>query len=128
MKFAGGEPFLDLSSRVRFPQAVVVERDHLNFSEALGTPAQNRFCTPNNQQPLSLDGDPCCLCRHGLLHFVPVWQHPGPDARMLLERRIKSPQSRHQKISKISQRLLLKEGKRLRIASGVWPYIGGGRR
>ncbi len=90
VQFACTEPLLDLSSRDRFCEGVVVERDHIDFGATLGTPGQNCFCAPNDQQRLCLNGDPGCFRGHGLLHFVNPGCIPGPNARMLLECRIKS--------------------------------------
>src|SRR5258708_39670489 len=90
VQFACSEPLLDLRSRDRFSDAVVAKCDHINFGATTRTPGQNCFCAPNDQQRLSLNGDPGCFCRHGLLHFVKLGCIPGPNAHMLLEGRIKS--------------------------------------
>ena len=91
---ACAQPLLDLRSRDGSREAFVVERDHIHFRATTGTPGQKRFCASNHQQRLRLNGDPGGFRGHGLLHFAPFVDSgciPGPNARMLLERRIKSP-------------------------------------
>jgi hypothetical protein len=88
VQFACIEPLLDLSSRDRFREGVFVECDHINLSATTGAPGQDCFCAPNDQQHLSLNGDPGCS--RGWLHLVNLGCVPGSNARMLLEYGIKS--------------------------------------
>jgi hypothetical protein len=109
VEFACTVPLLDLSRDSRFREAVVVERDHINLRATAGTPRRNCSCAPNDQRSFSLEGDPGCFRHHRSLHFVDLGCIPCPNARMLLEWRIKSPQKRPKKFSKCSQRLVSKE-------------------
>jgi len=70
VQIACSEPLLDLSSRDRFRKGVTAERDDIHVGAATGTPGQNCFCAPNDQQRLCLNSDPSFFRRHGLLPFV----------------------------------------------------------
>lgn len=89
MQLACAEPLLELGSHDRFRQRIVVNGDDLHFGVTLGTPGQNCFCAPNDQQRFSLNGDPSCFRGHAFLQFAIFACFPGPNAGILPERWIR---------------------------------------
>src|SRR5208283_3676391 len=81
----------DLNRDGRFREVVVVERDHVNVGETTGTPDQNCFCAPNDEQCLSLKGDPGCFRHHGVLHpRLHPWSERTHAAGMAVEKSLKT--------------------------------------